>query len=196
MTLNGLCFLVRNMYIIVIDNAISEVGELSLLRDLYLDASKWRETRGSLASIFVITCITTLQVATEPCDVVGGGDLKDMDVPTSWGLLVEEMSPFTCVSLRSQLVGAVGSQGSRGRPAREPAQERSAAPSHPPLQHPPWISSQSTAMPHAAITGRGGTALGFPDGVNWVEPDPEACALVCLLGSGILVTSDVHPSGN
>lgn len=57
MILNGFCFFVRNMYIIVIDNVILEVGELLLLRDLYLDVSKWRETRGFLVFIFVIICI-------------------------------------------------------------------------------------------------------------------------------------------
>lgn len=70
---------------------------------------------------FIITGITTLQVAAKPCDVFGGGDKwEDVSVPTSRGLLVEEMSLFTCVSLRSQLAAqGHGASMAWCEPARE-----------------------------------------------------------------------------
>lgn len=59
-------------------------------------------------SFFVITGVTTLQVGrrfSQHCAMpLGeGGEWEDRSVPPSWGRLAEDMSLFTCVSLRSLL---------------------------------------------------------------------------------------------
>lgn len=97
---------------------LSELGKL-LISDLNLDACKWRMMRGCSGFHF-----GNLRVFGER-----GHEVEDVSVPSSWGLLVEELTLFTCVSLRSwpavlEKHREVGASVAQGEPAQESASTR------------------------------------------------------------------------
>lgn len=78
-SLSGL-FLVGNMYLIIVDGILPGLG-MSSTSDLNLDACKWRITRGHPGS------------HSRSLRVFGGRGrgLEGVSVPSSWGVLAEEV---------------------------------------------------------------------------------------------------------